>query len=201
MIPPTRSRALLLFRQHSHSPHTINVRRPPTAKPHRTLSSQQPTAQKAPASATTIPGPTWLWLEPIYEPFRAYGRAQRRRPYRTQFISSLVIYLVGDIVAQSIGPADAEKEAVGQSKDVDEDEEERGWVQVWSEERDWARTARALFIGGAAAVPGYRWFLWLSSSFNYSSKILSLGTKVLMSFIYFYYDMWRFADRHYHRSP
>jgi protein Mpv17 len=85
-----------------------------------------------------------------------------------QFMSALVIYFVGDVVAQSIGtPAASEA-----------DEEERGWLQKWAVERDWARTARALFIGGLAAVPGYRWFLWLGNSFNYSSKLLSLGTKV-----------------------
>ena len=89
----------------------------------------------------------------------------------TQFISSLVIYLVGDFVAQSLGPSPREEESV-------EEEVEKGWVQAWATERDWARTGRALLIGGAAAVPGYKWFLWLSNSFNYSSKTLSLATKV-----------------------
>ncbi|KAF2661461.1 hypothetical protein K491DRAFT_561352, partial [Lophiostoma macrostomum CBS 122681] len=134
----------------------------------------------------SIPGPSWLWLEPIYEPFRAYGRIQQRRPYMTQFISSLVIYFVGDLVAQSISTPD--KPAVSGSDDEStigsqaaETDDARGWVQSWMEDRDWARTGRALFIGGAAAVPGYRWFLWLSNSFNYSSKILSLTTKVAVN--------------------
>lgn len=91
----------------------------------------------------------------------------------TQFVSSLVIYLVGDFVAQSIGPP---SEPIGNEEA--EEEEEKGWAQAWAEERDWARTGRALLIGGAAAVPGYKWFLWLSNSFNYNSKILSLATKV-----------------------
>lgn len=90
----------------------------------------------------------------------------------TQFISSLVVYLVGDFVAQSIGSPTEVKSVEG------EEEVEKGWVEAWAEERDWARTGRALLIGGAAAVPGYRWFLWLSNSFNYSSKTLSLATKV-----------------------
>jgi hypothetical protein len=109
----------------------------------------------------------------------------------TQFISSLVIYFVGDMVAQSISTPD--KPAVSGNGEgslattvsgnevAEEDEDARGWVQAWMEDRDWARTARALFIGGAAAVPGYRWFLWLSNSFNYSSKILSLTTKVCLA--------------------
>ena len=89
----------------------------------------------------------------------------------TQLVSSLVIYFVGDLVAQSIA-APEEKEV------AEEEEEERGWVQQWSEDRDWARTGRALVIGGISSIPSYKWFLWLSMNFNYSSKILSLTTKV-----------------------
>lgn len=137
--------------------------------------SKAPVGQQAPASAQTIPGPSWLWLEPIYEPFRAYGRAQQRRPYRTQLISSLVIYFFGDMVAQSITSSPASEEAAtgAGSEDV-----ERGWVQQWSHDRDWARTGRALIIGGLSSIPSYKWFLWLGNNFNYSSKILSLSMKV-----------------------
>lgn len=88
----------------------------------------------------------------------------------TQLVSSLVIYFVGDLVAQSI--------AAPEEETVVEEEEERGWVQQWSEDRDWARTGRALVIGGISSIPSYKWFLWLSMNFNYSSKILSLTTKV-----------------------
>lgn len=158
---------------YSHTTSLLHEGRCGTARiTRRWNASPKPLGHKAPESVTTIPGPNWLWLEPIYEPFRAYGRVQRRRPYLTQFVSSLVIYLVGDFVAQSLGPS-VEAESV-----EGEEEVEKGWVQAWAEERDWARTGRALLIGGAAAVPGYKWFLWLSNSFNYSSKILSLATKV-----------------------
>ncbi|KAJ4348399.1 uncharacterized protein N0V89_009773 [Didymosphaeria variabile] len=168
---------------HCHS-RTANVLREircgTTNTTKRWNASPKPVGQQAPESVTTIPGPSWLWLEPIYEPFRAYGRVQRRRPYMTQFVSSLVIYLVGDFVAQSIGlPAEVVESVDG------EDEVEKGWVQAWAEERDWARTGRALLIGGAAAVPGYKWFLWLSNSFNYSSKTLSLATKVTVNQLLF----------------
>lgn len=140
--------------------------------------SKPPVGQKAPESAQTIPGPSWLWLEPIYEPFRAYGRVQQRKPYMTQFISSLVIYFVGDMVAQSIAAPASELE----SELVDsEEEEEKGWVQKWSEERDWARTGRALAIGGLSSIPAYKWFLWLGENFNYRSKILSLTVKVAVN--------------------
>lgn len=135
-------------------------------------SKPSPVAQKAPETANTIPGANWLWLEPIYEPFRAYGRVQQRKPYMTQFISSLVIYFVGDLVAQSISEP-APKEAVL------EEVEEKGWVQEWSDNRDWHRTGRSIIIGGLSSIPAYRWFLWLGNNFNYGSKILSLTTKVI----------------------
>ncbi|KAL5415961.1 hypothetical protein PMIN03_002363 [Paraphaeosphaeria minitans] len=182
MIPTSRAWALRagLWRTtpnpHCHTLNLLHqVRCGTTKTAKRWYASPKPVGQKAPESVTTIPGPNWLWLEPIYEPFRAYGRVQRRRPYMTQFISSLVIYLVGDFVAQSIGSPAPVENVEG------EEEVERGWVQAWAEERDWARTGRALVIGGAAAVPGYRWFLWLSNSFNYSSKTLSLATKVAVN--------------------
>jgi protein Mpv17 len=127
--------------------------------------------QKAPETAKTIPGPSWLWLEPIYEPFRAYGRVQQRKPYMTQLISSLVVYFVGDMVAQSIAEP-APRDTLG------EEGEEMGWVQEWSANRDWHRTGRSLIIGGLSSIPAYRWFLWLSNSFNYSSKMLSITVKV-----------------------
>lgn len=145
------------------------LRRPHASKP--------PIGQKAPESASTIPGPTWLWLEPIYEPFRAYGRVQQRKPYMTQFISSLVIYFVGDLVAQSIA------EPVEQAQTLEEGEK-LGWVQEWSNNRDWSRTGRSLIIGGLSSIPAYKWFLWLGNNFNYSSKILSLSTKVQSSLFF-----------------
>ncbi|KAF2741952.1 hypothetical protein M011DRAFT_299232 [Sporormia fimetaria CBS 119925] len=124
----------------------------------------------------SIPVPTSLWLEP----FRAYGRVHQRRPYMTQFISALVIYLVGDFVAQSIGGLNDIDDAVtpeaGPEKAPIIDN-----IQSWATERDWSRTGRALLIGGLAAVPGYKWFLWLSNAFNFPSKILSLCVKVTVN--------------------
>ena len=132
-------------------------------------------AQGASGAARTIPGPSWLWLDPIVEPFRAYGRVQQRRPYMTQLVSSLIIYFIGDCVAQSITQPEPSAQ---QPEPAEDDADEKGWVQKWSDERDWARTGRALVIGGLSAIPSYKWFLWLSKSFNYQSKILSLSTKV-----------------------
>lgn len=138
----------------------------------RCNATKPPVGQKAPDSTRSIPGPSWLWLEPVIEPFRAYGRVQQRRPYITQLVSSLVIYFVGDLVAQSITAPE------GKAEEEEQETDERGWVQQWSEDRDWARTGRALMIGGISSIPSYKWFVWLSQSFNYSSKVLSLTTKV-----------------------
>jgi protein Mpv17 len=152
----------------------FDIARPRTSPSHvmhRHNASRPPVAQKAPEAASTIPGPSWLWLEPIYGPFRAYGRVQQRKPYMTQFISSLVIYFVGDLVAQSIAEPIPKEAAV-------EEDEEKGWVQEWSDNRDWHRTGRSLMIGGVSSIPAYKWFLWLGNNFNYGSKILSLTTKV-----------------------
>jgi protein Mpv17 len=94
----------------------------------------------------------------------------------TQIISSLVIYFVGDMVAQSIS-----EPAPTKTVPKEEMEEEKGWVQEWSDNRDWHRTGRSLVIGGLSSLPAYTWFLWLGNNFNYGSKILSLTTKVCQS--------------------
>ncbi|KAF2470522.1 uncharacterized protein BDR25DRAFT_303967 [Lindgomyces ingoldianus] len=156
------------------SPSSV-LRRPNSTKP--------ATPNNDVATSKTIPGPSWLWLEPIYTPFRAYGRVQQRRPYATQFVSALVIYFIGDIVAQSISSDSPTAGSTGGcSVDNANGEENIGGVLA---NRDWARTGRALLIGGMAAIPGYRWFLWLGESFNYRSKILSLTTKVIVNQILF----------------
>ncbi|CAA9965818.1 Mpv17-PMP22 domain containing protein [Pyrenophora teres f. maculata] len=147
----------------------------------RRYNAPRPNAGQINQSAQTIPGPSWLWLEPIVEPFRAYGRVQQRKPYMTQLISSLVIYFVGDLVAQSISPTPTTAESLALADDA----EEKGWVQEWSNNRDWARTGRALVIGGLSSIPSYRWFLWLSNNFNYSSKLLSITTKVTINQAFF----------------
>ncbi|KAH6896673.1 hypothetical protein B0T10DRAFT_602109 [Thelonectria olida] len=101
--------------------------------------------------------PIWERLGPLTRMAQAYGRSQRARPYATQTWSAIAIYLVADLSAQYIGGNDY----------------------------DPLRTARALCIGGAAAIPHYKWFIWLSNSFNYSSRWLSLGAKIVFSQIVF----------------
>lgn len=50
----------------------------------------QPLADPEPKNIT-IPGSSWMWLEPVSKPFRAYGRAQARRPYVVQLLSTITV--------------------------------------------------------------------------------------------------------------
>ncbi|KAH6855963.1 hypothetical protein B0I37DRAFT_389369 [Chaetomium sp. MPI-CAGE-AT-0009] len=99
----------------------------------------------------------WQRLGPLTRAAQAYARAQRKRPYVTQVCTSLAIYLCSDISAQSMGGRDY----------------------------DPTRTARSLMIGSISAIPSYNWFVWLSESFNYRSRLLSLATKVVVNQICF----------------
>jgi protein Mpv17 len=141
---------------------TRNVQRRTYTKP-----NPQPQPPKVSNLATaetaskSIPGPSYFWLDSLSTPLQAFARAQAKRPYLTQFISTLIIYLLGDLSAQKLAPADPD------------------------EPYSPARTMRALIIGGVAAIPGYRWFLWLGTSFNYSSKVLSIAVKVAVNQVFF----------------
>ena len=75
------------------------------------------------------PLPLWQRLGPLSIMFNSYARAQRKRPYITQFCSSLVIYFCGDLAAQQIA---GEK------------------YNIW-------RTLRSLVIGGISSIPSYKW--------------------------------------------
>ena len=140
------------------------------------------TGEHIPVPNTVAPLPLWQRLGPLTTVAMAYARAQKRRPWGTQFVSALVTYLVADLTAQSIGSED---------------------------DLDPKRTMRSLVIGGIVAIPSYSWyvpvppplvhapststltpfspsrFLWLSHNFNYSSRLLSLATKILVNQVIF----------------
>jgi protein Mpv17 len=89
-----------------------------------------------PANGTSIPVPNivanlpiWQRLGPLSKGFQAYSRSQRKRPYTTQFCSSLVIYFLGDLSAQHIS----------------------------GDEYDPKRTMRALVISAFSSIPTYKW--------------------------------------------
>ncbi|KAI1180766.1 hypothetical protein F4777DRAFT_529247 [Nemania sp. FL0916] len=117
-------------------------------------------AAVAAAVAPSLPS-FWERLGPLTRAGQAYARAQRSRPWVTQVVSALFIYLCADFGAQRLWSGSAS-----------ENEPRR---------HDWARTARALVIGGSVAIPGYIWFRFLAHSFNYSSKILSIAVKVAVN--------------------
>ncbi|KAF5876277.1 putative mpv17 pmp22 family protein [Botrytis fragariae] len=116
-----------------------------------------PNGTAIPIPATIANVPIWQRLGPLTRSFQAYGRSQRKRPYTTQFCSSLVIYFLGDLSAQSI----------------------------CGDDYDWKRTLRALVISMGSSIPSYKWFMFLSNNFNYSSKAVSLATKVGVNQMFF----------------
>ena len=110
-------------------------RHPNILKRHQHNASR-PKPEDDPANGTSIPVPNtvanipiWQRLGPLSRGFQAYGRSQRRRPYTTQFCSSLVIYVLGDLSAQNIN----------------------------GDEYDPARTLRALVISAGSSIPSYKW--------------------------------------------
>ncbi|KIW05439.1 uncharacterized protein PV09_03328 [Verruconis gallopava] len=135
----------------------------------QTTSAETTEASKiAPATTSekSIPGPIWAWTESL----NSYTRMHARRPHTVQLVSTLIIYLVGDLTAQSIAPTPQENDG------------DTAWRVSWY---DLPRTGRALLIGGLAAIPGYHWFLFLSRNFNYSSKAGSIALKVLINQTFF----------------
>ena len=82
-----------------------------------------------PVPNTVAPLPFWQRLGPLTRAGQAYARSQRRRPWVTQFASTLVIYLCADISAQRMSGNDYDPK----------------------------RTARSLVIGGGASIPSYTW--------------------------------------------
>lgn len=122
----------------------------------RSNSSKPPPPDAADAVPTpnTIGAlPLWQRLGPLTRAAHAYARSQRKRPYVTQVCTSLVIYLAADVSAQRMSGNDY----------------------------DPRRTARSLVIGGLSSIPSYRWFLWLSHNFNYSSHALSILVKIAIN--------------------
>jgi len=138
----------------------------PQSTSHNPPPKQQPNSPNtSSADAKTIPGPLWLWTEPL----NSYTRVHSRRPHTVQVISTLIIYFLGDLASQNIAPS------------PQNDDEEASKPSSY----DPMRTVRALIIGGAAAIPGYHWFLFLARNFNYSSKTASIAIKVLINQIVF----------------
>ncbi|WYZ45837.1 hypothetical protein EsH8_IX_000062 [Colletotrichum jinshuiense] len=110
-----------------------------------------------PVANTVSTIPLWQRLGPLTRAAEGYARAQRNRPLTTQFVSSLVIYFCADLSAQNMSGNDYSPE----------------------------RTVRSLIIGAVSSIPSYKWFIFLSQNFNYASRLLSLGTKVVVNQVCF----------------
>lgn len=118
------------------------------SKRHNTTTSTPTTTSTKPddpAKSISIPVantvgviPIWQRLGPLSRGFQAYGRSQRKRPLATQFVSSLVIFFLGDISAQSIS----------------------------GDEYDYKRTLRALVISAGSSIPSYKWYVQEKSLYD-----------------------------------
>ncbi|OBW68105.1 MAG: Uncharacterized protein AUREO_018300 [Aureobasidium pullulans] len=108
--------------------------------------------------ARRLRGPGMGWIEPLKEPFRAYGRMQHRSPYMTQLSTTLIIYFLGDLSAQKVSS---------------------------TEPYEPSRGLRALVIGGISSIPNYKWFMFLGNHFNYKSHVASIATKIVINQTFF----------------
>ncbi|KAJ5901886.1 hypothetical protein N7495_002414 [Penicillium taxi] len=159
------------------------------------LSGQQPlnTASAAAGAATAPTAATArsrtfrdvINASPLGRFGRWYSQIQERRPYATQIYSSIIIYLCGDLSAQMFFPPEEPptKADLDGSRDLDsgEDKKERSRWSAY----DPLRTLRHLIVGAGSSIPSYNWFMFLHNNFNFSSKILSVLTKVCVQQIFF----------------
>ncbi|QDS71600.1 hypothetical protein FKW77_006369 [Venturia effusa] len=165
------------------------LKRPPQFAASRWNSThEQPPAPKQPTSTNfnqhgptttptseqkTIPGPIWVWTQPL----NSYSRVHKRRPYTVQIVSTLIIYFFGDMAAQSINPTLRDEIDGTASSSSSSSPSSPTAASAY----DPQRTVRALLIGTIAAIPGYHWFLFLARNFNYSSKPGSILIKVIVN--------------------
>ncbi|GAP84766.2 putative mpv17 pmp22 family protein [Rosellinia necatrix] len=138
-------------------------------------------ADPIPLPNIVAPLPFWQRLGPLTRAGQAYARAQRARPWATQVASTLFIYLCADFGAQQMSPSKPRNKVDGNPNAGANGAGDDNGATEEVARHDWARTARSLAIGGTAAIPGYIWFTFLSRSFNYSSRVLSIGVKVAVN--------------------
>ncbi|PYI11860.1 integral membrane protein, Mpv17/PMP22 family [Aspergillus sclerotiicarbonarius CBS 121057] len=182
---------------------TLLVRRIPlplrssrTIRPQRHFTSSAPKCEPVPEKhtpnlnpqpAATVPGPVAasgsvsasrtliqrIQAGPVGRVAGAYSRVQDRRPYTTQVVSTIIVYLCGDLGAQLLFPPDKTPVSEGQGQGEKDGEKQTGGggYDPW-------RTLRHLTVGVGSAIPTYKWFMFLHHNFNYSSKFLSILTKV-----------------------
>lgn len=99
--------------------------------------------------AVISPRPLWERLGSL-SVFSGYARAQSKRPWATQFATSLVVYLCGDLTAQYI---DGEK-------------------------YNPFRTLRHLTIGGISSMPAYAWWGFFRLTWDYAKLTAAIQVYV-----------------------
>lgn len=98
----------------------------------RLQSSGRPNLSANAANTTAADAPSiWRRLGPLSRAAEAYSRANKRRPWVTQFTSSLVIFGLADLNAQRIG----------------------------GKEYDPIRTRNMLVTGAVFSIPAYEWYV------------------------------------------
>ncbi|KAJ5682585.1 hypothetical protein N7462_005750 [Penicillium macrosclerotiorum] len=159
----------------------------PSSAPTPSTSNSANPAATAAGAATTPAANTVVRSRGLREIIKAgplgrvgrwYSRVQERKPYATQFWSSIVIYLCGDLSAQLLFPSEVPQSTQNQNEDGKEEAIQTVGYDPW-------RTARHLVVGAGSSIPSYNWFMFLHNNFNFSSKILSVLTKVVVQQICF----------------
>lgn len=141
-----------ITRQHQRNVRHESSKQSPPARNASTVASESTPKGEA------FSGAYWAWVEPIKIPFRAYNSMQARSPLLTQWETTLVIYFLGDLSAQTVQ------------------------TNFYTEARyEPIRGFRAMIIGGIISIPSYKWFLWLGRNFNYASHLRSLAAKIVVS--------------------
>ncbi|EAW07448.1 Mpv17/PMP22 family protein [Aspergillus clavatus NRRL 1] len=181
-------------RHHSSEPNTVPEKNTkPASQPSSLSSSPSSSPSVGPSPITASAAPTVpafpvrrtvfqvIQAGPIGRLGQSYSRAQQRRPYTTQLISSVVIYLCGDLSAQLLFPSESptpKSQASSETEPAPAEDGEEQTTSVSSGGYDPLRALRNLTVGVGSAIPTYKWFMFLHNNFNFRSKFLSILTKV-----------------------
>lgn len=142
---------------HSHSHHSSHPTPPLRPRPDTAPAA---TAAGAPTTPTRSRGfRAVVMAGPLGKFGRWYARAQDRKPYTTQFWSSIVIYLCGDLSAQMLFPSEVPAPAKSDAEDGDTAGVGEG--ETVSAGYDPLRTLRSLCVGAASSIPTYHWYVFV----------------------------------------
>ena len=138
----------------AHPPHSHHATTPtPSLRPDPTPAA----AAGAPTTPVRSRGfRAVVMAGPVGKFGRWYARAQDRKPYTTQFWSSIVIYLCGDLSAQMLFPSEV---APAKSDSENEVAVAQTDGETVSAGYDPLRTLRSLCVGAGSSIPTYHWYV------------------------------------------